>query len=307
MAQCRFGDILTQIEVPEGMSSRLTRAYLAERGIKIGKSSINSHRAGECSCATVPGARITNNTSRILVIDMERIPGLAYFFDPKTRFIRAADVVESPRTICFAARWYGEKEPIFEAEWIDAKRMVQRVWELYDEADSVVGYNIKRFDDPHFKGLWFEAGLPAPRPWKAIDLYPIVKRQFGFEHNGLDAVLKRLGAPGKTDKYDARVALAAVNGDKEAQERIKYYNIGDIDGTLWLYDRLRGWIPNHPFMGTHGDDKICNQCGSTDLKLQPTRYRAVVIDYALYRCNHCGANVRGGWQGKAAGTRGVAA
>ena len=81
--------------------------------------------------------------------------------------------------------------------------------------------------------------------------------------------------------------------------------IGDIELTEWLYDRLRGWMPSHPHIGTSGDEKVCNQCGSSELKRQKSTYRAVVIDYTLLRCSDCGANVRGGWHSRAATTRGA--
>lgn len=244
--------------------------------------------------------------ARILTIDIERLPGVARLFDPKTNYVPWSKWIESPRTICWAARWYGSKEAMFEAEWIDVDEMVRRSWELYDEADAVVTFNGKRFDNKHLKAMWMEAGLPAPRPWKDIDLLPVA-RQFGFISSSLDYVTRRLGRPGKVIHYDVELALAAVNGDEKAQKKLRKYNIGDIELTEWLYDRFRGWMPNHPFLGAPaGDEGVCNQCGSTDLKLQPTRYRAVVVDYALYRCQKCGGNVRGGWQARASNTRAAA-
>jgi hypothetical protein len=249
-------------------------------------------------------ARATVDSSRVLTIDIERLPGLARAFDARTEYIRADQWVEAPRTICFAARWYGDKTPIFEAEWLNPEAMVHRSWELYDQADAVQTFNGKRFDNKHLKAMWFEAGLPLPRPWKDIDLFPIVK-QFGYVSSSLDYVTRRLGRPGKVLKYDVNMALAAVAGDERAQRKLRTYNIGDIELTEWLSDRLRGWMPNHPHLGAPSDDKSCNQCGSTNLKLQPTRYRAVVIDYALYRCQRCGGNIRAGWHAKAAPTRGV--
>lgn len=244
--------------------------------------------------------------ARVLTIDIERVPGLARLFDPKTHFVPWSKWEEDPRTICFAARWYGSKEPIFEAEWIDADAMVQRSWELYDEADAVVTFNGKRFDNKHLKAMWFEAGLPVPRPWKDIDLLPVA-RQFGYISSSLDYVTRRLGRPGKVLHYDMDMAFAAVNGDEKAQKKLRKYNIGDIELTEWLYDRFRGWIPNHPVLGAPQDDaKLCTQCGSDKLVLQPTRYRAVVIDYALFKCDKCGANVRAGWHAKAAATHSAA-
>ena len=242
---------------------------------------------------------------RILTIDIERIPGKARVFDARVDYIRPGMWIEPPETVCFAARWYGEKDPIFHSVWDNANLMAVRSWALYDEAEAVVTFNGKRFDNKHLKALWFEAGMDMPRPWKDIDLFPIVK-QFGYVSSSLDYVTKKLGRPGKVDKYDPDVAEAAVAGDVEAQERLRRYNIGDVEVTEWLYDRLRGWMPGHPFVGpARPEERLCNQCGSTELRPQPTGYRAVVVDYKLYRCDDCGANVRGGWDTRAAMTRGI--
>lgn len=244
---------------------------------------------------------------RVLVVDIERLPGLAHVWEPRTKYVAPRNFVEWPRTVCFAARWYGQKRVRFHAEWEPSshEEMIAKAWELYDEADAVVTFNGVRFDNRKLKTEWLEAGFPPPRPWKDIDLFQVVRREFGFESNSLDTVTRRLGRPGKETFYSVTDTQAAVDGDRDAQARLRTYNQGDIELTEWLYDRLRPWIRNHPHIGSSGDELSCNRCGGKDLTLQPTRYRAVVLDYSLYRCDHCQGLVRGGWQGRAATTRGV--
>ena len=241
--------------------------------------------------------------ARVLTIDIERVPGVARAFDSRVEWIRPDMWVTPPRTVCFAARWYGDKTPLFSAEWA-GDDLARASWALFDEADAVITYNGDKFDIPHLKAAWFETGLGPPRPFKSIDLIKSV-RQFKFPSSSLDYVTRRLGRPGKVHKYDVAEAEAAVNGDEHAQKAFRRYNVGDVELTEWLHDRLLGWMPTHPHLGAPTDDKVCNQCGSDKLKLQATRYRAVVIDYALFRCDKCGANVRAGWHARAATTRGV--
>lgn len=256
--------------------------------------------------------RIVSPDKRILVIDIERVRGTVRLpiwslNDYKNRRIHADNVEEWPRLLCYAARWYNEKKPIFEAEWLDRERMVKRSWDLYDEADLVVTFNGKNFDNKHLRSEWLLAGYKRPAPWKDVDLYPAL-RPFGFESKTLDAVCKRLGSPGKVRHYDPELVMRALDGDVKARRETRLYNIGDVELTEWLYDRLRGWLNQHPFIGTHGDELACNECDSTELTFYPSkRYRAVVLDYALYRCNHCGALVKGGWSARAATTRGIPA
>jgi hypothetical protein len=247
------------------------------------------------------------STAKILILDIERLPGLARVWEPKTRYIAPRSFVEWPKLLCWAARWYGEKEFQFAAEWIDHDAMLKEIWDLYNTADLVISYNGVNFDNRHLRSEWLEAGFQPPSPWKDVDLYKAVKT-FGFESKSLDSVSRRLGRPGKALSYDADTAFSAANGNQRAQNRLRRYNQGDVELTEWLYDRLRGWIPNHPFIGEADSEATprCNQCGSTKLKREPSKYRAVVIDYNLLRCESCGGLVRSGWHSRVSVTRGVA-
>jgi hypothetical protein len=96
--------------------------------------------------------RVKSSGAKILVVDMERLVGLARVWDQKTNFVPATNFVRLPMTLCFAAKWYGSKTTEFHAAWdggFDA--MVQRSWEMYDEANIVVTYNGRRFDNLHFR------------------------------------------------------------------------------------------------------------------------------------------------------------
>lgn len=262
----------------------------------------------------VQRARIVRpNDAKILTLDIERFKGTASIefwdlSDMKNRRIRPDQVVEWPRTICIAWRWYGQKKVEFHAEWDDAGRdaMLKAAWDAYDQADILVGHNLDGFDTKTLKAEWSMMGLPMPRPFKSVDTLKIARREFRFESNQLGSLCERMGVPGKVDHYDPEVAREALAGNVAAQRRLRRYNIGDIEASEALFDAMRGWIPNHPFIGTRGDEKVCNQCGSDDLTLdQSARYRAVVLDYALFRCGNCGGNVRGGWVARAASTRGA--
>jgi hypothetical protein len=249
-------------------------------------------------------AKVQNTTAKILTIDIERLPGVAYVWEPKTRYVAPRNFVKWPSLLCFAARWYGQKRPIFSATWDDHDAMVRKAWELYDEADVVVTYNGVRFDNKHLRSDWLLAGLTPPRPWKDIDLFAQVK-QFGFESKSLDSVSRRLGRPGKQLHYDIDLAQRAAAGDRAAQREMRSYNIGDIELTEWLYDRLRGWLVTGHIAKGQTDGKTCPNCGGNDLTLRKTTYRAIIIDYALFTCGNCGKHSRGGWQSRASEVMGV--
>lgn len=244
---------------------------------------------------------------RILVFDLERLPGKCFAWEPRTKYIPPRQWESWPRVLCAAAKWYDSDDMLFAAEWQDGghEQMVRTIWDWFDKADQVVGFNSVNFDCKHMRTEWLEAGMTPPRPWRDIDLYRDMKR-FGYESRALDTVTKRLGLEGKATHYDMAGAFAAAEGDTEAQDKLRVYNEGDVTLTEELLDSLRGWLPNHPFPITANEERVCGQCGSSDLKIRDTNYHAPVRSFALYTCQVCGGHARAGWVSRQASTRGVA-
>ena len=260
----------------------------------------------------VAAARIVaERPPRILTLDIERIPGRARvkhrgltiegdFWDLSGwkhtigYRIHPDDVLEWPRTICAAWRWYGTRRVEFAAEWLsDRKTFLGQCWDLFDEAEIVVGHNMAGFDAKKLSGEWWaDLGLTPPSPYKVVDTLKVARSRFSLESNTLQALLTRRGLAGKTDKYSIEMARAAVAGDRKAQRQIRAYNAGDIHASELLYDDVRGWIPGHPHIGLYsGEEESCPNCGSLDLEPHGWAHTAVTA-YAGYRCSNCGAPCR---------------
>jgi hypothetical protein len=216
-------------------------------------------------------------------------------------------VIEWPRTICVAWRFYGQKRTEFASEWGDGREaMLRSVWDAYDRTEVLYGHNVDRFDSRNLNSEWLTLGLNPPSPYKILDTLKEARKTFGFESNTLASLTQRLGVDTKTDKYQVAVARAACAGDKAAQRKLKAYNIGDVVASEAFVDRLRGWIPGHPhdIVGTTNDRPTCNQCWGDNLKRSGIKL-AQQISYVLYRCQDCGANVQGTRHARAAVTRGA--
>ena len=251
-------------------------------------------------------------TARVVTLDIERIPGrhstwhrgqtiTGPFWDLNEikawtgKRIHADDVKEWPRTICAAWKWYDQADVEFAAEWEVGgyDGFMRAVWDVFNDADLIIGHNADRFDARHLMGGWAEMGLPAPSPYKVIDTLKIARASFAYESNTLDALNKRLGIDAKTDKYDARIARAAVNGDKEAQGVLRSYNMGDITASEALFDRLRPFAKGIPHLGMWSDDELaCPSCGTTMTATGKTVH-ANIQRYEHLHCPNCGSHARG--------------
>lgn len=253
--------------------------------------------------------------SRILTIDIERFPMVGVFWDRKVQgIIPVGNILERSRMSCFGAKWYDEPDFIYRSEYdfdrqeitaAERERMILSAWELLDEADVVVTFNGVSFDHKHLNDEFALAGLTEPSPFKRVDLYRMAKTKFGYDSMSLASLAGLLNVPAKLDSGGMGIVLAAMRGERDAWERLRTYNLGDITTTEALYDRLRGWLPSHPHLGEVAADEMrCNQCGGTDL-IRDGLYRAVVIDYVAWTCRTCGAHLRSGAHSRSASTRGI--
>lgn len=248
-----------------------------------------------------PGVR-----NRILVMDVERCDGITqqHFWsrgDLKTRYVHAETVLREPRTTIVCAKWYGEPDLIRLAEWDKGGRglFLRRVHGLMRQADIIVGHYIDNADIPWVKGDLYlprighpyrPARLDPLPPFKTVDTYKVLRTELkdGAPFKSLDAVLKILGHPGKTDHYDRERMDRALAGSVEDREQLVDYCCGDVVGTEWLYDWERPLIRNHPALFVDGKDPLrtCNRCGAETAGVT-RRYVANVLTYSMRRCTVC--------------------
>jgi uncharacterized protein len=235
-----------------------------------------------------------NSDMKILAIDIETCPSLAYIWSLWDDHTPLARLIESGEMISFAAKWIGEPDDTMEFRSVHHdghKKMVKRIWKLMDEADVVLHFNGKRFDVPHIQREFLELGLTPPSPFKQIDLLDTCKSQFKFVSNKLEYVAKKLGLKHKISHEGFSLWVKCMAGDNEAWESMREYNIGDVVILEELYEKLRPWIKTHPSFAAHTGEHVCPKCGSKDI----TRYGVVFLStgrYQGYKCKSCGGRSR---------------
>lgn len=208
------------------------------------------------------------------------------------------NTIDESRTICWAAKWFGKPKVEFAAEWKQGEEyVIDRMWELLDEADVVVGFNSNKFDIKKVNTSFIENGMAPPSPYKKIDLLLQARKHFGWSANRLKNILTRLGlTPKLEDNANMKLWMDVYWGEKEAQKRMQEYNIQDTLSTEELYEHMLGWIQPHPNWGLWMDDMhgspICPNCGSDHIHkrgFETTKVRK----YQRYQCQSCGAYHRG--------------
>lgn len=225
-------------------------------------------------------------SKKILHLDIEWAPALAYVWKMWDENISPDQLVDEGGLLCFCAHWDGKKEYMFFSEWEDGRQgMAQAALELLNEADAVVTYNGDKYDLPKLRGTIVLAGLNPPAPPTSIDLIKSVKK-FGFVMNRLAFIGPKLGVGRKMKHEGFRLWRSVMEGDPKAQARMKKYCIQDVKVLVGLYNRIKPFITNHPHLG---DEKgACGSCGSNHVQSRGWR-RTKFFKVQRIQCMDCGS------------------
>lgn len=260
----------------------------AAKLLGCGKSTINDARQRR-RLEVIPSNLPTTKKPRILAIDLENSPNIAHVWGLWQNNVSLNQLMSSAEVICFGARWLGEETTEFRSVFHDGKdTMLQRAWALLNEADAVMGWNSKGFDMKHLNREFLEAGMNPPSPVIDLDLMLTVKQNFRFPSNKLDYVAQQLGLGSKVQHEGHTLWVKCMADDPEAWERMKEYQIQDVDLLIPLYERLLPWIKGHPNYGLYsGDSECCPNCGSTSLRPSGTT-KTGAGSFPRFVCRSCG-------------------
>lgn len=190
--------------------------------------------------------------------------------------------------MCWAAKWFKEKELHFRAEWdLLEGNFIEDLHDLLSKADAVVTYNGNKFDLPKIRGEALALGLAPIPPIPSIDLYTTC-RKLGYPSGKLAYVCKHLGlgAKGQHAGFDTWVgAMEGIESDRRTMER---YNKQDVRLLERLYKVIRPHIKTHPYLGDPQSSRPeCPACGSKSNQRRGTRRtRTTVVD--RHSCQSCG-------------------
>src|SRR5574342_850309 len=150
---------------------------------------------------------------KILLLDIETAPHIVAAWGLFDQTITLDRVLKPGYTLCWAAKWLGEKPVFFDSVFKSSpKTMLKRLAQLIDEADAVITYNGDRFDLPTLHKDFVKHGLDRPMPAISIDLFKTVRSKFRLASNKLDFVLQYFGIGGKEKHKGMAMWLGCMEG-----------------------------------------------------------------------------------------------
>ena len=223
---------------------------------------------------------------RILILDIETCPNVAYTWGIWKENIGLEQLISTSEMICFAAKWYGKKDIIFKSVYHhNKKEMLDTVWELLHEADVVVHYNGRKFDIPTINKDLIKNKFKPPAPFKQVDLIETAKHTFRFQSNRLEFILRELGLGRKTPHEGFKLWIKCLANDPKAWALMKKYNINDVVKTEAAYNKLKPWMQSHPRLYESKHD--CPYCDSKHVTKHKDRI-AIKYKYTQWQCQSCG-------------------
>ena len=232
---------------------------------------------------------------KILLLDIETAPNTAHVWGLWQQNVGIPQLLESSYVMCWAAKWYGEKEMMFDSiHQSNSKRMLKKIHDLLNAADAVVHYNGTKFDIPTLNKEFAIHGFAPPAPYKQVDLLRVARDQFRFPSNRLDYVAKTLGCGEKFEHEGHELWIKCMAGDKKAWKTMEEYNKTDVLLLERVYDKLKPWIKGHANHNLYRETErpCCPNCGSVEL-IRRGFYYTSTLRYPRYVCKSCGKWSRG--------------
>lgn len=223
----------------------------------------------------------------ILLLDIETAPHLVAAWGLFDQQIPIDRLLKPGYTLCWAAKWHGDKEVMFDSILSGKRRMIRRIHKLLGEADAVCHYNGTKFDIPTLNAAFLKEGLTPPAPYKQIDMLMVARRQFRLASNKLDFVAQHLGLGAKTAHKGFDLWLECMAKKRDAWATMEEYNKNDVVLLERVYERLLPWIKNHPNRSVYDGHPCCPNCGS-----ERSQARGYAVQrtqrYQRFQCLDCG-------------------
>lgn len=231
--------------------------------------------------------------TKILYYDIETSPLVGYAWKKWE-----ADILEVKQDwyiLSFCAKWKDGKTIVkalpdyllYKKEPHNDRSLVRDLWELFNEADVIIGHNSDKFDNRKSNARFIAHGLTPPVPYKTIDTLKIARQSFNFTSNRLDDLGKALGVGRKLKTGGFDLWLRCLGGDLKAWGLMKKYNKQDVVLLEEVYLKLRPWAKSHPNLSLLEEKVSCPKCGSE--KIQFRGYaRNLTTKYRRFQCE-CGA------------------
>jgi hypothetical protein len=232
--------------------------------------------------------------TKIFTFDIETAPHLAHVWGVWKANVQPEMIGTETYVLSWAGKWLNQKRTIsaslpdfksYAKQPENDKALIQSLVHQLNDADIVVGHNIRRFDLSIINARCLVHGIARPTPAAVIDTLEVAK-SFRFPHKSLKGLAKSLNLDSqKGDPGGINTWMDIIRDrDPAAWDRMVKYNRLDVEVNEQLYLKMRPWIKNHPAVEAFG----CPVCGSTEFVKKQKPFHFGGIPRQVHSCKDCG-------------------
>lgn len=237
---------------------------------------------------------------KIITLDIESAPRVATIWRPGQQYIGVDQLLTDNAVLCAAVKEYGRPAE-FMATYMtnpgslrDDYALMGWLYERLSTADAIIAHNGVRFDLPVIRERMTSHGYPAFRMPRIHDTYIMYSKVMQGASGKLAWLSQKFSKLAKSShgKFAGnRLWDAYMEGNPEAWDEMRRYNIRDVEATEQVWEALTPWWSvQRPQIAT---DDVCPVCGSEDIHQHGTVTPGQVYSYPLYECRKCGSYSRG--------------
>src|SRR3990167_5210765 len=175
-------------------------------GFSIFKDSRNQRY--QCKACNRVWTTIGKNP-KLLYFDIESTPIAVELWSTGKQYVSADRIKRDWMVLSWAAKWvcsasmYSYVLRPQEVKNHDDKRLVVALWQMFNEADIIIGHNADRFDVKRMNWRFMMHGMKPPRPYRTVDTLKVARSTFGASGNNMDYLSKQLGLGEKLEMHFA--------------------------------------------------------------------------------------------------------
>ena len=190
---------------------------------------------------------------KILYLDIETALMKVDLFDTYVpgKYISWKAIDKRSFIICWAAAWIQSDKPFKvmsdsvtqrEARRGSDRRCLQKLFELMDESDYIVGHNARAFDIKKINTRFLHNKMGAPLESKVIDTLTLARKYFKEDSNSLERWSLLLGGTAKDDMHMEDWKRICNSGDPASLRKMERYCRKDIRNGIVVYKEFEKWI-----------------------------------------------------------------
>ena len=192
-------------------------------------------------------------SEKILLLDVETTPNISYTWGG-TREVNVIQFLKEGHMISFAWKWLGDSRvqcrslpmyDIYKKDPESNKLLTLELRDLYEQADLVVGHNLREFDDKVANTNFIINGITPPKPHRTVDTLKLARKFFKFGSNSLKDLATRLDVPAKAETGGFKLWLGCMHGVPASWRTMEAYNKQDVVVLEGIYNKFLPWI-NQP-------------------------------------------------------------